>query len=225
MIPSRHILNLFVTKLLLLLSCQCLWAEKTKIVCFGDSITNAGYPHLLAPLLGAETVNAGVGGNNTVQGLKRIQKDVLDHEPDIVIIFFGTNDLRVDSKKEVPIPEYKKNLTAIAEKVRETGAKILFCTLPPINHEPYFTRHEAEIYGGPEGLAKLVSDYRSAALAVAKELEAPIVDLNQLLLEKPNWMRSDGVHPSKTGSAIIAELIAEEVKPLMPSQPAEPAAE
>ena len=72
---------------------------KPKVVCFGDSITTRGYPAELAALLNVEAINAGVGGNSTAKGLKRITKDVLQKSPDIVVIFFGTNDLRVDTSR------------------------------------------------------------------------------------------------------------------------------
>ena len=79
------------------------------IVSFGDSITKRGYGDIIAKSLDIRSISAGVGGNNTAQGLRRMDKDVLDHDPDIVIIFFGTNDLRVDSHKHIKFKDYKKN--------------------------------------------------------------------------------------------------------------------
>ena len=77
---------------------------KPKVICFGDSITKRGYPELLQGLLDVEAVNAGVAGNSTTQALRRFSKDVLDKNPDVVVFFFGTNDLRVDAPKvHVPL--------------------------------------------------------------------------------------------------------------------------
>ena len=98
------------------------------IVCFGDSITKRGYGDIIAKSLDIRSISAGVGGNNTAQGLRRMDKDVLDHDPDIVIIFFGTNDLRVDSHKHIKFKDYKKNLHEMIKRSRRAGAKALLCT-------------------------------------------------------------------------------------------------
>lgn len=220
---ARLLSGLLSGLLVSLLFTLSLAAAPTKVVCFGDSLTSGGYPAILGRLLGVEAVNSGVGGHNSRQGLKRIQKDVLAHHPDVVVIFFGTNDLRVDSEHaHIPLPRYQQNLTQIAQQCRAAGAAILFCSLPPIQAKPYFTRHEEAAFGGAEGLAKLVTDYRAAALKVAQEQRAEIVDLNQLLLNEPTWLSSDGVHPTPEGKAIIAKYIAKGVRPLLPNKSEEP---
>ena len=70
--------------------------QKFTIVAFGDSITEAGHqalhdrwPALLNRLLrdrfanlDIEVINAGVGGNTSREGLRRIDTDVLQHRPD-----------------------------------------------------------------------------------------------------------------------------------------------
>lgn len=189
--------------------------ERPKIVCFGDSITNRGYYKTLGGLVEADSLNAGVGGHNSKQGLRRIEKDVLAHQPDLVIVFFGTNDLRVDSERaHVPVAQYRKNLLTIIKKVRGVDADVILCTLPPINEEVYFTRHEKGSYDAAGGLQALIESYRQAAQEVAKEMKVPLVDLNQLLLKSPEWLSRDGVHPSPKGTRIIAEHVAKEVKAL-----------
>ena len=186
------------------------------VVCFGDSITKRGYNELLGPLVGAETVNAGVGGHNTKQGLHRMQKDVLDHDPAVVVILFGTNDVRVDSERAyVLLEQFEKNLEEMVKRSRKAGAEVVMCTLPPINEKKYFTRHKLEDFIAHGGLKKLLADYRGATMNVAKRNKVPLVDLNQVLENHPKWISPDGVHPSKEGTAIIAKLVAEKVKPLL----------
>ena len=80
-----------------------------KIVAFGDSITlgvradgslkeGETWRAVLERRLNAsgggrvEIVNAGIGGNTTAGGLKRMDADVLANRPDIVTILFGVND-------------------------------------------------------------------------------------------------------------------------------------
>ena len=189
---------------------------KTKVVCFGDSITKRGYPSILATLLPVETVNAGIAGHNSRQGLRRMKKDVLDQKPEIVIIFFGTNDLRVDSiRAHVTLVDYEKNLTKIIANTRKVGALPIICTLPPIDSEAYHTRHEKAIYDASGGIQTLVKNYRDTVLKVAKVAKVPVIDLNVLLQKNPEWMHRDGVHPSPEGNTLIAEHIAKELRPLL----------
>ncbi len=185
----------------------------TTIVCFGDSITKRGYPQILGELVGAETVNAGVAGHNSSQGLRRIKNDVLEHEPDIVVIFFGTNDIRVDSDKaHVPLKNYRQNLLEIIKKCVEIGAKPVLCSPPPILEEVYFKRHERAKYEQAGGLKKLLADYSTAVKKIATEQKIPLVDLNTKLVKETTWLHSDGVHPSPKGNAIIAKCVEEVLK-------------
>ena len=186
-----------------------------KIVCFGDSITNRGYPKLLGKLLNANAINSGVGGHTSRQGLHRIKKDVLEHRPDLVVILFGTNDIRVDSKKHVAIDEYKKNLTAMVKACKQIDADVIMCSLPPINSEPYFTRHDLNDYEKAGGLQTLVQTYGEAAATVAGQAKVPLVDFQTLLKTSPEWMAADGVHPTTEGNQIIAEHIADAIKKMV----------
>jgi len=92
---------------------------KYRVVCLGDSITYGEdlhyaetYPAVLADMLGpfapsgrapARTgskrpdqdlvvINSGVRGNTTVEGLARLERDVLWYRPHVVVIAFGLND-------------------------------------------------------------------------------------------------------------------------------------
>src|SRR5437868_298093 len=77
------------------------------VVCLGDSITRRGYPECLEKLLPVRVVNAGVNGNTSRQGLARLKRDVLSRQPDVVVLFFGANDSRLDAPKtQVALTEY-----------------------------------------------------------------------------------------------------------------------
>ena len=220
---SRPLLSPILSLLTFCLLITSVSAQKPKVVCFGDSITKRGYPEILGPLIGAEVVNSGVAGQNTLQGLKQIQREVLDHEPNLVIVCFGTNDLRVDNERaHIPLADFRRNLTSIAKKCKEAGAEVLFCTIPPIDTERYFTRHDKEPFGGVAGLTQTIADYRLAIIEVAAEQKAPVVDLNQILPNEPKWMHKDGVHPSPSGNATIAKYVAEQARAFVPRVVAKP---
>jgi lysophospholipase L1-like esterase len=80
--------------------------HKYRIVCLGDSNTFGQdlpyaqtYPAILQDLLrdkypdlNVVVINAGICGDTTVQGLARLERDVLWYEPHVVVSAFGPND-------------------------------------------------------------------------------------------------------------------------------------
>ena len=186
-------------------------------MCFGDSITKRGYPQELAELFKVKVVNAGVAGHTTRDGLARMQADVLDIRPEIVVVFFGTNDCRMAHENVyVPVDRYEANLTIMVEECERQNIKVVLCTLPPIEAEVYFQRTERANFDAAGGLASVVESYRNAALRVAKARHIPVVDLNRRLVSHPEWMHRDGVHPTTpAGNKLIAQFVAEEVVNLL----------
>ena len=198
--------------------------KKFTVVCLGDSITHAGYPAELEKLLPIRVINAGVNGNTSRQGLKRLERDVLSRKPDAVIIFFGVNDSRLDAPKiHVPLPEYETNLSTIIDRCRAIGAKVILGASPPVDSEAYYTRHPKTNYLAVGGLEPWLTKYRETVLRVVESKRVPLVDLNQRLTNEPAWRQPDGVHPTDEGNKILARIFAQKIKLLMaPSSAANP---
>jgi lysophospholipase L1-like esterase len=80
--------------------------DRYRIVCLGDSITfgdglsaTQAYPAVLTDLIGrshpdpsAVVINSGLCGDTSVQGVARLERDVLWYRPHVVILAFGLND-------------------------------------------------------------------------------------------------------------------------------------
>ncbi|MCP4643653.1 MAG: FAD-dependent oxidoreductase, partial [bacterium] len=194
---------------------------KPRVVCFGDSITAAAYPTKLAGMLkGYRVINAGIGGNTSAQGLARLDADVLEHNPQAVVVLFGTNDsvLNGPGKYRVPVGEYEKNLRAIATKCQANGARVIFMTPPPIMDAPYYTRHPKEYYELDGGLQMILTRYREAVKRVAAEVKAPVIELEKSLAANRSVLAECGVHPNAQGERIMAECAARALDPLLPAK-------
>jgi len=190
-------------------------APRTRVVCFGDSITKAGYPAVLAKELGdgVDVTNAGVNGNTTAQAMRRMERDVLAHKPDVVVIFFGTNDMRLaEPKVHVPVERYRENLQKMIDAVGKGGGKVVLCTPPPIEQEVYFTRHARAPFDAAGGLEKVLGEYCETVRGVAERNKIPVVDLNRLMAKEEGWRSADGVHPTEKGTGLIAKFVGEVVK-------------
>jgi lysophospholipase L1-like esterase len=194
-------------------------AGTKRIVCFGDSITQQGYPAVLGELLGVDVVNAGIGGQSTGQALPRMQKDVIDEKPDAVVILFGTNDSRLkEPGVYVPVDKYEANLTSMIDQCEAAGAKVVICTIPPIKAEKYFTRHSRVHFNAAGGFEKVLGEYRAAAIHVAEVKKTGLVNLGEELAKAPDSIGEDGVHPSPKGKELIAKLVADVVGPMVLSR-------
>lgn len=70
-------------------------------------------------------INAGVSGGSAAGGLERLDRDVLAHHPDLVIVNFALNDSCGGMEK---ISEYAKNMQTIMERVLASGAECMLLT-------------------------------------------------------------------------------------------------
>ena len=105
--------------------------SRTVFVAFGDSITSGyGVVKGFVPLLCAEItranhaldllpVNTGMSGDNSRDGLDRLDRDVLQYDPDLVSINFGVND----AFSGISADQFARNLENMALKVREGGCR------------------------------------------------------------------------------------------------------
>jgi acyl-CoA thioesterase I len=170
-----------------------------KIVAFGDSLTaglglqqSASYPALLQQKLDAdrfnyEVVNAGVSGDTTAGGVRRIDW-ALDGEVRVVILELGANDiLRGQS-----VDEMKRNLATIIERAKAHGAMVLLTGMEaPTNSGPEYRKAVHEVF------PSLARQYQIHLIPFFLEGVAGIESLNQ----------RDGIHPNEEGTKIVADTV------------------
>lgn len=85
---------------------------------------------MLYPDVHFNIVNAGVGGENAPLGVKRLQKDVLDHKPDLTVVCFGLND---SCQGEQNLSKYTDALTEIFDRLAEQKIETIFMTPNTMN--------------------------------------------------------------------------------------------
>jgi len=112
------------------------------IVCFGDSITEGmsavtpgvvdktkSYPAYLQEMVTADVINSGASGETTTEALARIQTDLLDKDPDIVIICLGANDFLNNDAADIDttLATIKTNIQSMITQL-DTKERIVFVT-------------------------------------------------------------------------------------------------
>ena len=172
-------------------------SQGTAIICFGDSLTQGvgaspghEYPSLLGGILGREVINAGVGGETTADALRRLDADVLEKNPRLVIVELGGNDFL----QQLPVQDTFANLETIVRRIQEHGAMVVLVGVSP-------------------GL--LADTTRGEYEQVARARRAAFVpNILAGILADPT-LKSDGIHPNDSGYEKIAQRIARAIRPLL----------
>lgn len=213
-----------------------------RIVAFGDSTTAPRdtlvvYAERLAQDLTAheieaEIINAGVPSNTTDDARKRFQTDVLDRNPDLVVLQFGINDAAVnvwqdppETQPRVSREQYRDNLRYFLRELAARDIRSILMTPNPTRWAPK-TR---ELYGKPpynpddaDGFNVLLREYAEVVRDVAAETETPLVDVYAAFQshgavegQSVDSLLLDGMHPNNAGHALVANMLAEAINGLV----------
>jgi lysophospholipase L1-like esterase len=147
-------------------------------------------------------VMAGVGGNNSSEGLARLEMHVLVHKPDLVFIMFGVNDEnRNGDSTEVSPDIYAANLTAMVKQIRAAGGEPIIMTTSWKNL-------------GWSATSGTLGEYAQRARQVARENKTCLIDHYQAWSDLPkqgyNYMVPLGScinHPNAQGHELFFQGI------------------
>lgn len=180
---------------------------RPRIVFLGDSLT-AGFgleraqsvPSLVQARLdeegyGYEVVNAGVSGDTSAGGLRRLDWS-LDGDVRVLVVELGAND----GLRGLPVADLKKNLTTVIESAQARGIKVLLTGMEaPPNYGPSYTSEFRQVY---RDLARL-----------------PGVTFMPFYLEgvagNPALNIRDGIHPNPEGARIVERNVWRSLEPLL----------
>lgn len=153
-----------------------------KIICFGDSLTEVGYgasyfPELVTLLPEHDLVNAGVGGDTTINLLRRLETDVLEHAPDGVFLMVGGNDAisysqpktRSYYRQAKDIPEGVVTPEMFEQAYRDLLTKL------QLAHIVVWIGLEPNEYNPTAAAAH--ADYNERARTIARTFNLPVLDL------------------------------------------------
>jgi|TARA_B110000914_G_C15365554_1_gene400660 lysophospholipase L1-like esterase len=163
-------------------------------------------------------INAGIGGNTTNDLLNRINKDVIEKEPNISIIMIGTNDM-LNSKKMISYNEYQQNLKNIVYKLKKENIKVVLCSPPTVDSIYLFERHNKNLFIDKpnrklDSISKIINKisieeniYFIDLNTKFREMNIPIHNKDNYLQNERNSDKRDGVHPTELGYSLISETI------------------
>lgn len=183
---------------------------KPRVVFLGDSLTaglglttDQSYPSLIGQKLkengyNYEVVNAGVSGDTSAGGLRRLDWS-LDGDVRVLILALGAND----GLRGLSTSELKKNLAAVLDRAREKKIPVILAGMEaPPNNGPDYTREFRDVY------SSLAKEYQVRFIPFLLLGVAGDATLNQ----------GDGIHPNVRGARIVADLVWKELEPMLRRQ-------
>ncbi len=160
------------------------------VVAFGDSLTygtgaaeHESYPAVLAQLIGRPVVRAGVPGEVTAQGLRRLPSVLDEHQPRLVIVCLGGNDML----RKIGSAEIKRNLEGILKELKQRGVSAVLVGVP----KPALWTSSADFYA-----------------ELAREFGVPYEGEIVTSVLYSSDMKSDPIHPNAKGYRRMAEALA-----------------
>ena len=190
-----------------------------QVLSIGDSISIGYFKPLQERLKDVAVVSHNPGNaQHTANGLKMLNEWLGEIRWDVIHFNHGLHDLKYinargrntsveTGKQQIPIDQYEQNLDQMVERLKKTGAKLIFATTTPV---PDGTGIRAK------GDAVI---YNSAAERVMKRHEVAINDLYSFALPRLKEIQRDSnVHFNPEGSEQLAEQCAKSILKALESE-------
>lgn len=196
--------------------------KTTRVVFFGDSITEAGvepggYISKMRDMVKAEEytlIGSGIGGNKIYDLYLRFERDVLPQKPDVVVIYVGVNDVwhkRTHGTGTDP-EKFWNFYEALIGKFQAAGIRLVLCTPACIGEKTDCTNPQD---GELNQYAQMIRD-------LAKQYKCGLCDLRSAFLtynaennpenKSKGILTTDGVHLNDAGNEMVAKLMLEKIR-------------
>ncbi|WP_412467183.1 SGNH/GDSL hydrolase family protein [Pedobacter sp. KLB.chiD] len=193
-----------------------------RIIFFGDSITQQGvskngYVTLIKKSLDStryDIIGAGIGGNKVYDLYLRLEEDVLNKKPDLVVIYVGINDVwhKQSSHTGTDYDKYLKFYQALINKIQAVGSKVVLVTPSVVGEKK----------DGTNELDADLNKYAEGIRTLAAKNNLPVCDLRKIFTDyeaknnpedkEKGILTVDRVHLNETGNKLVADQLLPLVK-------------
>ena len=154
-----------------------------------------------------ELIGSGIGGNKVYDLYLRLEEDVLNKKPDIVIIYVGVNDVwhKATSGTGTDLDKFEKFYQALINKMKVNNIKVIVCTPAAIGE-----RTDASNQQDGD-----LNQYSKSIRNLATKNELPLCDLRREFQEynmknnaenkEKSILTTDRVHLNELGNQFVAD--------------------
>ncbi len=174
---------------------------ENRVVFMGDSITEGWNESNGGFFPGKPYINRGISGQTTPQMLLRFRADVVALRPKVVVILAGTNDI-AGNTGPITLEAVEDNLMSMCDIAKANGIRVVLASVTPVFDYPW--KPGLQPVSKIAALNTWLKDYAAKNRFVYLDYFSAMVDpANQGMKAA---LASDGVHPNKSGYAIMAPL-------------------
>ncbi|RAJ95687.1 lysophospholipase L1-like esterase [Larkinella arboricola] len=194
-------------------------SKPTRVIFFGDSITQAGvqpggYITRIGDMLkknnlgnAYELIGAGIGGNKIYDLFLRMDEDVLVKQPNITFVYVGVNDVwhKRTHGTGTDADKFVKFYDAVIKKLQAAGSRVILCTPAVIGEKTDYSNDQD---GDLQQYSKLIRD-------IAARHNLPLCDLRKAFLDynlknnpqnqEKGILTTDRVHLNDAGNQLVAD--------------------
>ena len=195
------------------------YQKKTRVVFFGDSITQQGaqpngYIRQMDTMLiqrgladQYELVGAGIGGNKVYDLYLRMDSDVVMKNPDVVFIYIGVNDVwhKATSGTGTDPDKFERFYTRIIKILQAKNAKVILCTPAVIGERNDYTNpQDGDLNYYSNVIRRLATIYNCKLVDLRNIFHEYDVQNNPENKDR-GILTTDRVHLNVTGNKVVAE--------------------
>ena len=176
--------------------------QKPKVVFMGNSITDYWASRDSAFFADNGYVGRGISGQTTSEMLVRFRRDVIDLQPQVVVILAGTNDVAQNNGK-ISLQNVLGNIKSMCELARAHKIKPVLCSVLPCD---FF--HWRKDITDP---AKKIIELNAMIRDYAEQEKILYVDYHTAMA-KPDGAMNDSLtydhcHPSAAGYRVMESVV------------------
>lgn len=178
------------------------------VVFMGNSIIEGWEQSDPEFFLNPKMINRGIGGQTTPQMLLRFEQDVLNANPQAVLILAGTNDI-AGNTGEISLPEIRDNIAEMAQMAMANNIQVILCSVLPAFDYPWRPGRRPD---------QKIPELNALLKELAVEQNLFYLDFFAAMADErnglPKKLAGDGVHPTPEGYSVMKDLTVEALKEL-----------
>ena len=218
----KHFKNALFLLILLTATTAMTLQKKTRIVFFGDSITQMGVNpggyitqmqnKLQQRGLAAqyELVGAGIGGNKVYDLYLRMEDDVLAKKPDVVVIWIGVNDVwHKTSGVGTDADKFERFYEALIKKLQAQSIKVVLATPAAIGERTDFTNPQDGDLNLYAGIIRRLAQKHNLGLVDLRKAFLDYNLKNNTANKESGILTTDRVHLNEAGNNLVADKMLE----------------
>ena len=173
-----------------------------------DDPDRESWPTVLAGLLGSHVhlINLGIPGEVVKEALSMELPVALASRPNVITVWLAVNDFA----DGVPLASYRAQLQTLLTALHQgTNAQIFVGNIPDLTLIPHFFGYD------PGALTAQIQEWNAAIASICTQVGVRLVDIYsawKTLANHPEYISSDGFHPSAAGARQLAQFFAASIK-------------